>query len=360
MTNELTIKLDKGIWRFYRSAVSAFLSQSAQWGRIARLIGIQRRAAKRRRAAGASGLHIPPYLIISVTRKCNLHCKGCYARAQHRDQAHDELSVAQWARILSQARDLGIGTVIVAGGEPLVKKGLIDTLAHFPDMVFAVFTNGVLLSDAIAEKLQSLPHVIPVVSLEGHGDSTDDRRGPGVYRAIMASMDRLRINKVLYGVSLTVTTANMDAVTDGGYIRELKKSGCRLIFFIEYVPFEEGTEALELTQAGRDALLARVNEVGRREGVISVAFPGDEESFGGCLAAGRGFLHIGADGAVEPCPFSPFSNLNLKDVSFQEALGSDFLAAIRENRDMLDETSGGCALFRNKDRVEALLQQTGN
>ena len=339
--------------------MGAFLFQPAQWGRVFKLIGIQRRAAKRRKAAERTGGHIPPYLIISVTRQCNLHCKGCYARAQHRDKAGDELTAEEWARILTEARDSGVGTVIVAGGEPLVKEGLTEVFSQFPDMVFAVFTNGMLLSDEMVKQVKAMPHVVPVISLEGHGETTDDRRGPGVYRAVVAAMDRLNAKGVLYGVSHTVTTANLDAVTSRGYIRELKWRGCRLIFFIEYVPFEEGTENLELTQAGRETLLERAENMAKLEQVLAVGFPGDEESFGGCLAAGRGFLHVGADGAVEPCPFSPFSNLNLRDVSFREALGSKFLKAVRDNHDMLDETSGGCALFRNRDRVEALLQQTG-
>lgn len=358
--NALTVKLNKSIWRFYRNALGAFLFQPRQWGRVARLMGIQRRAAKRRKAAEGRGAHIPPYLIISVTRQCNLHCKGCYARVQHRDKARDELSAAEWARILGEARDLGVATVIVAGGEPLVKAGLMDLFAQFPDMVFAVFTNGMMLGDEKAQRIKAMPHVVPVISLEGHGEATDDRRGPGVYRAVVACMERLKAKGVLYGVSHTVTRANLDAVTGQGYIRELKWRGCRLIFYIEYVPFEEGTEDMELTAEGRETLQKRAESAGKREQVLAVGFPGDEESFGGCLAAGRGFLHIGADGAVEPCPFSPFSNLNLRDAPFEEALTSNFLKAVRDNHDMLDEASGGCALFRNRDKVEVLLQQSRN
>jgi len=356
----LTGELNKSIWRFYRNALGAFLFQPTQWGRVARLAAIQRRAARRRKAAQRAGGHIPPYLIISVTRQCNLHCKGCYARAQHRDKAGDELTADEWTRILSEARDLGVSTVIVAGGEPFVKTGLLDLFARFPDMVFAVFTNGMLLGDEKVQKISKMPHVVPVISLEGQGDTTDDRRGPGVYRAVVQSMERLRSRGVLFGVSHTVTTANMDAVTSRGYIRELKWRGCRLVFYIEYVPFEAGTEEMELTEEARRTLLRRTETLGKREQVLAVGFPGDEEIFGGCLAAGRGFLHIGADGAVEPCPFSPFSNLNLRDVSFQEALQSRFLKAVRDNHAMLDETSGGCALFRHRDQVEVLLQQSRN
>jgi len=45
---------------------------------------------------------------------------------------------------------------------------------------------------------------------------------------------------------------------------------------------------------------------------LFVAFPGDEDLYGGCLAAGRGFVHISPEGRLEPCPFSPFSDVSLK------------------------------------------------
>jgi len=355
----LAAKLNKGIWQFYRNALGAFFFQPAQWGRILRLLGIQRRAARRRQDAGRSGAHIPPYLIISVTRQCNLSCKGCYVKAQHGDTDCDELTIGEWARVLEEARDAGVGTVIVAGGEPLVKEGLWDLLGRFPDMVFAVFTNGILLDDTSVKRIKQMTHVIPVISLEGHGEATDDRRGPGVYRAVTGAMDRLHAAGVLYGVSTTVTNVNLYATTSPGYIRELKWRGCCLIFYIEYVPFEAGTQGLQLRDAGRKVLQKRAADVARRERVLAVRFPGDEEGFGGCLAAGRGFLHIGANGAAEPCPFSPFSTLNLREISFTRALQSSFLKAIRDNRELLDESGGGCALFRNQDKVEALLRETG-
>jgi MoaA/NifB/PqqE/SkfB family radical SAM enzyme len=90
---------------------------------------------------------------------------------------------------------------------------------------------------------------------------------------------------------------------------------------------------------------------------LFIAVPGDEEEVGGCLSAGRGFVHISAEGNVGPCPFAPYSDTNLRDLSLQEALQSDFMKAIRENSEQLHETEGGCALWLKREWVKSLLQR---
>jgi MoaA/NifB/PqqE/SkfB family radical SAM enzyme len=90
---------------------------------------------------------------------------------------------------------------------------------------------------------------------------------------------------------------------------------------------------------------------------VFIVFPGDEEQFGGCLAAGRGFVHIGPDGSLEPCPFAPYSDTSVADVPLKEALASHLLKAIRDNHGELKETRGGCALWRQREWVESLVSK---
>ena len=88
---------------------------------------------------------------------------------------------------------------------------------------------------------------------------------------------------------------------------------------------------------------------------LFIAVPGDEEEIGGCLSAGRGFIHISAEGDVEPCPFAPYSDANLRDLSLKDALQSEFLRNIRQNHAQLSETEGGCALWIEREWVRSLL-----
>jgi len=92
-------------------------------------------------------------------------------------------------------------------------------------------------------------------------------------------------------------------------------------------------------------------------GSFLVALPGDEEMYGGCLAAGRGFLHVSSDGRLEACPFAPYSDVSLKNMSLEDALRSPLMRKIRENHGMLTESRGGCALWENREWVEQVQKE---
>ncbi len=91
-------------------------------------------------------------------------------------------------------------------------------------------------------------------------------------------------------------------------------------------------------------------------GTMMVAFPGSEEFMGGCLAAGRGFFHIAQDGAAEPCPFSPFSVANVRDVGLKGALRSSFFDRVQAIEGAhASEHTGGCTLFLHEEEVRQAL-----
>ncbi len=90
--------------------------------------------------------------------------------------------------------------------------------------------------------------------------------------------------------------------------------------------------------------------------MVFISFPGDEKTSGGCLAAGRGFFHINAMGKAEPCPFSPYSDSNVKETSLKEALNSKLFKRLKEENILLEEHAGGCVLFERKEMVEQLLK----
>ena len=65
------------------------------------------RAAGKRRQAEQNGKPVPPFLIASITSQCNLHCKGCYARANHTcgsEAVRIGMSAEQWDDILPRPR----------------------------------------------------------------------------------------------------------------------------------------------------------------------------------------------------------------------------------------------------------------
>lgn len=319
-----------------------------------RVAANQMRAARLREKQHEKGIEVPPLLIISITRRCNLNCRGCYSRELHLDKG-EELTPQRMRIILTEARDLGVSIVLLAGGEPLIKKGILDVAADFPELIFPVFTNGLLIDEDYAGFFGKNPHLIPVISLEGGQAETDFRRGSGVYQNFSSVIKLLNKEKVFWGISLTLTSQNLDDVLTEDYARELLGKGCRLFFYVEYVPVSAGSEELVLSEIQKAGVQGRVDRLMENLPGLFVAFPGDEDQYEGCLAAGRGFLHINPQGRAEPCPFAPFSDTDLRSESLAEALRSPVLSAIREQHHLLKEGRGGCALWANREEVQRII-----
>jgi MoaA/NifB/PqqE/SkfB family radical SAM enzyme len=316
-------------------------------------------ASRRRTKKNSKNCLIPPYMIISITGQCNLKCQGCYAQV-HNAKRNGELTIPEWEKLLDEAGELGVSVALVAGGEPLSRPEFFDMLKTRKSMLFPVFTNGLLIDDPYIEKFRSQPNLIPVVSVEGLQDQTDGRRGEGVFLEVKNALARLNSAKIFHGISITVTRKNFDSVTSDAFVRSFIKDGCSLFFFIEYTPIDEKSMELVLTEQQRDAMHVLTDSFRLIYKGLFVTFPGDEREYDGCLASGRGFFHVASDGSLEPCPFAPYSDRNIRDMSLKEALASPLLSAIRKNHKHLEESGGGCTLWNNREWVNSLVKTPSN
>jgi MoaA/NifB/PqqE/SkfB family radical SAM enzyme len=315
----------------------------------------QRRAHKKRMGWIGKGIQVPPVIIFSITNRCNLNCRGCYNNSL-RAQSDGELDTARTIGILNEAKELGISFIVVAGGEPFVRNDFLEIVKAFPDMIFLVFTNGTLIDGVLLEEIKKHKNIVPLISIEGHSEETDLRRGEGIYSRLGTVMEKLNKSSVFFGTSLTITRQNFNLITEDSFAAELVKKGCKLFFYIEYTAIAEGTGGWVLTGEQRKVIPSIMEGFRNKYSALFAGLPAEEEIFGGCLSAGRGFIHINAKGDLEPCPFAPFSDVNLKEVSLKEALQSKLLKEIRKNHFVLDGSGGGCSLWANREKVEALLK----
>lgn len=348
--------MNRGISLLLKTAGRYYFNNPRGIAFLAKTVPEIKKNAKRRQRHEEAGLHVPPFLIASITSSCNLHCAGCYARAAGActDGGAQDMTAAEWQTIFAEASALGISFILLAGGEPMVRRDVLEASASFPNMVFPVFTNGTMMDEAYLKLFERHRNLIPVFSIEGGRRATDARRGEGAYRAAVDAMAHFRKRKILFGASITVTKANSKDVTQACFVEDLRQKGCGLVFFVEYVPVEPDTERLSLGDTDRKDLQKTVDALRDRfPDTILVSFPGDEEAAGGCLASGRGFFHISANGGAEPCPFSPHSQLNLRESTIEDALRSGFFLRLREIAVNAGH-HGGCTLFEHKEEVEAL------
>lgn len=311
-----------------------------------------------------NNIHIPPFLIFSITSSCNLHCSGCYARANNscndnickdNEKSLDDKRINE---LFLEASELGINFILLAGGEPLLRKNVIEIAKNHKKILFPIFTNGTLINDEYLEIFNKNRNLLPILSLEGREDKTDNRRGEGVFSILNLAMDSLNSKNIFYGVSITADKNNLNEVTDDKFIESLMNKGCKVVFYIEYVPMDKKSEAVVLNDNDRDYLDKTINNYGNKyKNMIFLSFPGDEKYLEGCLAAGRGFFHISVSGDAEPCPFSPFSDINLKEHSILEALSSPLFKELNSSGILKEQHMGGCLLHQKEEEVKALLNK---
>ena len=350
--------LAEGVEKIVRDLVRTAAFHPKQAAFMARYALASRRATAIRHKAEERGAHIPPFLIASITSACNLHCAGCYARELHTcsDEAVDQLTAAEWERIFREAKELGVGFILLAGGEPLIRLDVLEAASKYPEILFPVFTNGTLLYGDTLSLFDRCRNLIPVLSIEGGAARTDERRGEGVHSQLRLAMERLKGKHIAFGASITVTRENLDEVTSNAFLDDLSGAGCKAVVFVEFVPTDESLRHLAPGDAERAALASRLAEL-REAGseLLLVSFPGDELASGGCLAAGRGFFHINPRGGAEPCPFSPYSDASLRDMPLRDALDSPLFRSLRADGRLAGAHDGGCVLFENRHAVEAIL-----
>ena len=318
------------------------------------------KAAENKRAVLESkGDHIPPFFMASIAANCNLHCKGCYARANKScgdNLKNSEMSAERWGQIFNEAKEIGISFGLLLGGEPLTRREVIEKASAVKEMVFPIFTNGTLFDKSYINLFNKSRNLVPIISIEGNKDQTDARRGTGTYNSIMSAMTNLNKKTILFGCSITVTTENIMTVTSKEFVQKLYNKKARILVFVEYAPVDRSTENLTPTDKEHLILEENIEELRKEfKNMVLLSFPGDEKYMGGCLAAGRGFFHINANGGAEPCPLSPYSDVNLKECSLRTALKSPLFKKLRDNEMLIGEHDGGCLLFEKEEDVKALL-----
>ncbi|MBR1760723.1 MAG: radical SAM protein [Schwartzia sp.] len=356
---DLQTYLTEGVERIVANAVKATLKNPKESAFMLRFAAASRKASKKRLMAERQGRHVPAFLIASITSSCNLHCAGCFARSVHSTEdcaPVDQLTATEWLSVFDEAEALGISFVLLMGGEPLLRRDVIEGAGQRQNLLFPIFTNGAFMDESYFSLFDQCRNLLPVMSIEGEKNATDARRGAGVYDKLTANMDECRRRGLIFGVSVTVTTTNLRDVVSGPFVKDLSDRGCKAVIYVEYVPVTEkskelapGDEARKFLRAAIERLRAEYPEM------VFLSFPGDEKSSGGCIAAGQGFFHINSHGGAEPCPFSPYSDTNVRDASLEEALNSHLFASLRNGDYLTEDHAGGCVLYEKRSQVEELL-----
>lgn len=305
--------------------------------------------------------NVPWLILMDPTSACNKRCTGCWA-AEYGHKLN--LSYEELDRIITQGKELGIYFYMYTGGEPLMrKKDLIRLCEKHNDCAFHAFTNGSLIDEEFCKEMKRVGNFSVSISLEGYESVNDSRRGEGSFQQVMEAMDRMKSHGLIFGTSICYTSKNIETVTSDEFLDMIISKGCRYTWYFHYMPVGNDA-AVELlpTKEQREYMYHRVREIRGTEGgkpIFAMDFQNDGEFVGGCIAGGRNYLHINANGDVEPCVFIHYSSANIREVSLLDALRQPLFMAYRDNQPFNNNHLRPCPMLENPEILRKMVQESG-
>ncbi len=302
--------------------------------------------------------NIPWAILLDPTSACNLHCTGCWA-AEYGNKLN--LSYDEIDSIIRQGKEMGVYMYIYTGGEPLVRKyDLIRLCEKHSDCIFLCFTNATLIDEAFADEMLRVKNFVPAISLEGFEEATDSRRGNGTYQKVVKAMSLLRQKKLLYGISSCYTSANFESISSEAYYDSLIEMGAYFIWYFHYMPVgNDASVELLPTPEQRTEIYHRIRQLRAAKPLFAIDFQNDAEYVGGCIAGGRRYLHINANGDVDPCVFIHYSDSNIREKSLLDCLRSPIFMAYHDGQPFNENMLQPCPMLENPNKLREMIAATG-
>lgn len=304
------------------------------------------------------GIGVPLAILMDPTERCNLQCRGCWAGDYQRRQ---ELDLATMDRICREGTELGINFYVISGGEPLLRGWDLLELAHrHPGQVFHIFTNGTLITRDFVQKMVRLGNVTVGLSLEGMEETTDQRRGQGVFRKLMRAMDILREEGAVFGFSTTYTRENVLEVGSDAFIDLMIEKGAAFGWYFTYIPIGKDVDLTYMaTPQQRAQMFDCIKHFRQTKPIFLVDFWNDGEASHGCIVGGRGYFHITAVGDVDPYAFVHYAACNIKNLTLAEALGNPLFRAYQQRQPFHDNVRRPCPLIDHPEKMREMIKASG-
>ncbi|MGD9577867.1 MAG: radical SAM protein [Syntrophorhabdus sp.] len=294
-----------------------------------------------------------------LTRNCNLNCVHCRAAASK--GPHDgELNLAECKKVLDQIASFASPTIILTGGEPLMRDDIFDIIdyGNTKGLRLVIAINGTLLTDERARGLKTGGIKRVSLSLDGKNAKEHDAfRGViGSFSSVMKAADILNGIDLPFQINTTVTRFNVDDLPD---IYTLVKSiGAVAWHVFLLVPVGRGKDlkGKELdTRAYEDVLNWLYDIESRNELEMKVTCAphyyrivkekGDTPKSAGCLA-GKSFMFISHKGIAQPCGYLEISSGDVRVDGVQKVWEES--AVFNQLRDLSSYKGkcGGCRYIK--------------
>lgn len=231
------------------------------------------------------------------------------------------------------------------------------------DCAFLAYTNGTLVDEVFCKEMQRVGNLYLAISLEGFAEVNDLRRGEGVFGKVMTAMTLLKRHGLIFGTSICYTSKNIDTVTSDEFVDLLVENGSRYALYFHYMPVGNDADVSLLpTVNQRKYMYTRVREIrnmSQGKGLFTMDFQNDGEFVGGCIAGGRNYFHINANGDAVPCVFIHYSGANIRQNTLLECLKQPLFMAYRDNQPFNDNHLRPCPMLENPEILQRIVTETG-
>lgn len=151
-----------------------------------------------------------PVIVWNITRKCNLKCIHCYARAKD-TFSEKELSTDEGKALIDDLAAFGSPVLLFSGGEPMVRPDLPELAGYAvkKGMRAVISTNGTLITAEKARVLKEIGLSYVGISLDGMEDVHDRFRGvKGAYRKALEGIRHCQAAGIKVGLRFTINRHN--------------------------------------------------------------------------------------------------------------------------------------------------------
>jgi radical SAM protein with 4Fe4S-binding SPASM domain len=147
------------------------------------------------------------------TQACNLHCSYCYQDAHKKRPS--ELSTQEAKSLIRQTADAGVPTFIFTGGEPFVRRDLLELAAYARSCTLQanVITNGSYITNKNVAQVAAIFHNV-TISVDGVMEAHDRSRGRGSWARAVNAVELLIAAGVNVDVNSVLTRFGLGGVDD--------------------------------------------------------------------------------------------------------------------------------------------------
>ena len=302
------------------------------------------RAFERRMKCGEP--FFPAFLMLSITNRCNLKCRGCWVS---QTDPPCQLSLEQMQGIVDAAARYKSRFFGILGGEPLFHPDLMTLFRNNPRAYFQLYTNGTMLDGKTVAELAKLGNVTPLISVEGLETESRRRRGrDDVFARSMAGLEAAVKAGLFTGVTASINKQNFNELVSRDYLDFLVSKGVHYIWYFIYRPCGTAPEYENALDREHVLKLRRFLVEQRRTAKILI-LDAYWDADGRALCPGAMGLshHIAPNGAVEFGPVMQAAG------GFLNADGSN-LEAIFQRETLLE----GLRKFSTKQGRDCMLMKS--